>query len=152
MIQRIQSLYLLLTILMSALFLSGNYLMFINSSGAEAYVGITGIDGFSPGGFNDLVWYLITLPVAAASILALIAIFLFRNRPLQARITVITGVLVLLALTIMVFFITSAMGEKASPLFCLRSFLPLVSLILIFLAYRSIKKDENLVKSLERLR
>lgn len=152
MIQRIQSLYLLLTILLSALFMSGNYLVFISSSGEEASLGIAGMSGFTQGGIRDLAWYFITIPVALAAILALITIFLFRNRPLQARLSLISGFLVLLALAAMAVFVSSAMGEKASPAFCFRSFLPLLSLVLIFLAYRSIKKDEDLVKSLDRLR
>ncbi len=152
MIQRIQSLYLFLTILLSTLFLSGDYLMFINSSGAHAGLGITGLTGFPSPGFNGLVWYIVTVAVAAAAGLALFSIFLFRKRILQTRLTVYSGVLTLLAAIAMAAFIFSAISEQAKPLFCFRSVLPLLNLVLLFLAYRSIRKDEDLVKSLDRLR
>lgn len=137
---------------MSALFLAGNYLMFINSYGAGAAVGIVGLTGFSEEGFKGLAWYLVTASALTAALMALISIFLYRNRVLQAKITVITGVLTLIIIAVMGIFIFIAMSEQAKPLFYLRSFIPLLNIILIILAYRSIRKDENLVKSLDRLR
>lgn len=152
MIQRIQSLYLSLTIIVSALFLSGNYLIFVNSSGTRGALGIAGLAGFSEGGFRSLAWYLVTGSVIVSALMVLIAIFLYRNRKLQARLVVFSGVLTLLALFVMAAFVIVALKEQAKPEFHLRSFLPFLNLILLLMAARSIRKDENLVKSLDRLR
>ncbi len=152
MIQRIQSLYLFLVTILTGIFLSGNYLLFINNSGSEAGVGIAGLKGFSPEGIKSLAWHLVTFPVMAAAFLTFISIFLFRKRILQSGLALIACILNLLALAFMVVFVIAAVSEQAKPQFCLRSFLPLVNIVLLYLAYRRIKKDENMVKSLDRLR
>ncbi len=90
---------------------------------------------------------------AGGGILALLAIFLFRNRSLQMKLSLLS-----------LFFILAGIGVAAYLLFnqarglldnffpVTGSLLPIAAVILTLLAYRYIKKDEQLVKSMDRLR
>lgn len=144
MIQRIQSLFLLLA---SAGFWSLFMLPLSNSSSSfgDIYANKT-LD------LQDNIG-LLALAVTGG-ILALVAIFLFRNRKLQVSI----GYLVLfLCLTLvgMAYWIYSnniPASNDASVSLGIGFFLPLVSLVMTVLATIFIQKDERLVKSMDRLR
>ena len=80
------------------------------------------------------------------------AVFLFKNRPLQIKISTLGIVISLLVLGLQ--FISSAAGlaniaEASRPLARL---LPIAALLLGYLAIYFIRKDEKLVKSMDRLR
>jgi peptidoglycan/LPS O-acetylase OafA/YrhL len=93
-------------------------------------------------------------------IIALITIFLFKNRPLQMNI--IKGFLVmgLVGLGVIGFVIKNVVdifGNNDTPngvftMNILGFIPPFISLIFSVLAYRAIKKDEDLVRSSDRLR
>lgn len=80
-----------------------------------------------------------------------VAIFLFKKRILQIRILAFT-IILLLGLFGMFFYFTYASFEKVQVAFKVASALPVVALILDWLAIRAIGKDEALVRSLDRLR
>jgi hypothetical protein len=86
--------------------------------------------------------------------LALVSIFLYKNRKLQMRLTIFSFIAVLIGTVLgVVFFMTSSseMGEAAvNDEFGL--YLPAVALVFALLAYRFINKDEKLVRSMDRLR
>ena len=89
--------------------------------------------------------------------LMIAAIVLFRNRQRQARLARIAFLLSLGLLASVVFThnsVSSAMGTAASVTSTLLpgAYIPFVLPILIWLAERGIKKDEELVKSADRLR
>lgn len=80
------------------------------------------------------------------------AVFLFKNRPLQIKISTLGIVISLLVLGLQ--FISSATGlaniaEASRPLARL---LPIAALLLGYMAIYFIRKDEKLVKSMDRLR
>jgi len=139
MIQRIQSLYLLVaTVLQSLLFA----LPFATT------------DKTSEGPFidGDLDLYdnviLLSL-VLVACVFSLGCIFLFNNRKLQMNISL--GVIVLsVILTGLAAYFAFGTGVKAS--FGIGLFIPLIAIVFCFLAYRGIKSDDELVKSSNRLR
>lgn len=87
----------------------------------------------------------------------LIAIFLYGNRPRQAR---VVRSLWLLHLPVLVFqYITSnstlaylAQQSSIDRSYGLTFFIPLVGMALGFFAERSIRSDEDLVRSMDRLR
>jgi hypothetical protein len=155
MIQRIQSLFLLLTSILSLLFLSGSFLKFFNSSGAEIYMNFMGVWESSAGGNPQIIKGLITLSVIvlAICILSFSAIFLFKKRKLQLRFVLIVILLTVVFIAIMLyylFWITEKFQAELVPGF--KMLIPLLILIFGILAWRGIKRDENLVKSYDRLR
>ena len=99
--------------------------------------------------------YYLALPFLAAVGLSTFSIFSFKNRVLQMKL----GIGISLALAggaVLVIFragnlaTTLAGKETGKQLFAY--YLPMVSLLLNILANRLIRKDENLIKSMDRLR
>lgn len=97
---------------------------------------------------------LITL-AALGGVIALVNIFLFRNRPLQVRLGYLLIILCILlpGLAAMLFFTSGTpmeAGQEINESFGLA--LPVVGLITTILANKYINKDNKLVKSMDRLR
>ena len=90
----------------------------------------------------------------AAGAIAFISIFLFNNRPLQlklSRVAIIANVIGIILAAVLFMQDSNAMGA-AVPKEELGLGLPVLSIIFAALAIRFINKDENLVKSMDRLR
>ncbi len=146
MIQRIQTLYLAL----AAACLSGTFALPFARTLSPTAEGQLFRDGR-----YDLHDHPALLLLAATGILcATAAIFLFKNRPLQMRLALLsllaTAALVLLALVL--FWNETALFGEASPTPSMGSALPVAAAFLLVLARRHIKKDEELVQSMDRLR
>ena len=102
-----------------------------------------------------------TLLVAFSGAIALLSIFLFRNRVAQMRI-VSLGFIVNLVYIVLVFvwavdkyadLLSAGMGgAKPDVSWSIGAFMPILSLAFFFLAQRAIKKDEALVRAADRLR
>lgn len=155
MIQRIQSLFLLLTSLLSLLFLNGSFLKFFNSSGSEIYMNFMGIWKSSAGSNPQIIKGLIPLSVIVLviCILSFSAIFLFKKRKLQLRLVFIVILLTIVFIGIMLYYLFWVTGKFQAELVPgFKMLIPLLILIFGILAYRGIKRDENLVKSYDRLR
>jgi hypothetical protein len=96
-----------------------------------------------------------TLFILAAIVLSLIAIFLFRKRPLQMKMSLI-ALLATMAycfinwMRIKEIFANNKMISNYS--FGLATITPYFAIVFILLASLGIRKDEKLVKSLDRLR
>ena len=105
MIQRIQSVYLLLTTLLSLLFLNGSFLNFIDKSGSVINItfrGITrdmGVQGF------ELIEKFLPLSVVIILIpaISLITILFFRNRKIQLCLA-LSGIIFAAGLIIILFY------------------------------------------------
>lgn len=155
MIQRIQSLYLLLTTLLSGLFLNGNILKFINKAGSEITINFKGIYKTNETKALELIEKAIPLSVIIILIpvLSIVALLLFKKRKLQLKITMITVTLEVLLIVASAFFgISVIKSYQATLVPSTTMFIPLLILIFSILAYRAIKKDEDLIKSYDRLR
>jgi hypothetical protein len=153
MIQRIQTIYLFVSLVLIAL-------IFVVPIAHLIYGGEQFIT-FRPAGFYDDYAGTVNLPTITVVILIsvilcvyIISIFLYKRRVIQARLCVINIVLLagLLAVFIyhLVFFIKRVPGADFSP--GLSILFPLIAVILTYLAFRSIRKDELLVKLAERIR
>lgn len=156
MIQRIQSLFLLLTIIASSLFLTGGYLDLVNStSGYEAVAGFSGVYMVSPGSGNIIASHLFPVPVISVlvPVAAVVAIFLYKNRKLQKKI-ILFDILLELILIISAFILLIPLVNHNSAILKpgYRIIMPLLSLVFLVLAYLGVKKDDELVKSYDRLR
>jgi drug/metabolite transporter (DMT)-like permease len=155
MIQRIQSVYLFLTTLFSLLFLKGEFLSFINKSGIALSAGIYGIMGESAMKAAKPVESILPLSLSLIIIplLSFGIIFIYNKRKIQLLLVqMLIGIIILSIILsgIYTFNIQSAYGVALVPGF--RMFIPVIQLILSYLAYRGIRKDDNLVKSYDRLR
>ena len=155
MIQRIQSLYLLLTTLLSLLFLNGSFLSFINKTGAVIKITFKGIEeGSADQGFA-LIDTLLPLSIVLILItaLSLITIFFFKKRAVQIWLSgILIGLVSFLILACghsSYLIMTKYSGEIVPEV---KMALPFLMLIFSILAFRGIKKDDHLVKSYDRLR
>ena len=100
-------------------------------------------------------WGLFVL-TAAIAILALVIIFLFRKRILQIRMCVFNALLMIGFYALFGFLLWKIHGEFATDTFSFTGKIgltfPFICIILDYLAIRNIGADEALVRSLERLR
>ena len=136
MLQRIQTIYLLL-----AAFTSGGLIFFLElwetSAGESVYA-------------QD-VTTAITLFLISA-LISIVTIFLFRNRKLQFVLGRINIILNLILLGLFVYWSLSVSGETTVSEKGIGMLIPVISIVFIVLANKAIKKDEDLVKSADRLR
>jgi hypothetical protein len=88
----------------------------------------------------------------ASALLALIAIFLFKNRKLQFVFGRIIILINLFLLGLLIYLSLNLSGEASVSEKGIGMFLPVLAILFIVLANKAIKKDEDLVKSVDRLR
>jgi len=155
MIQRIQSLYLLLTTLLSLLFLKGSFLNFLDKSGSVIKLTFNGIARDAGGQGQELIEKL--LPVSAFIILipvfSLITIFIFKNRKIQLRFALSVIIFIIGFIFVLIYYSWIVITEyRAEIVLGFKMAIPLLMLIFAVLAYRGIKKDDLLIKSYDRLR
>ena len=87
-----------------------------------------------------------------SALLSIITIFLFKNRQLQFVLGRLNIILNLILLGLFVYHSLSVSGEVATSEKGIGMFLPIFSIVFLVLANKAIKKDEDLVKSVDRLR
>ena len=155
MIQRIQSLYLLLTSVLSVLFLSGNFLSFINDSGAEIIMNYRGLWMQGPVEAtlireSQLIILIIGLLLI---ILPLIAIFLYRNRQQQLKLAAasfdIISSICHHCCMVCIFKCTNPSGGTFSGV---QDFPSSDDAFVKYTGWHGIRKDEKLVRSYDRLK
>jgi hypothetical protein len=155
MIQRIQTIYLLIVVILSGITLLTVQAGFVGNADAAQYIlnykGVfqvqtTGMD------FVKNVWSLTALCVLIP-VIAIATIFVYKKRLLQIRLSIINSVL-LAGYYGLLFIYLWQIGTALDAEWYLEmvTAFPLVNIILTFLAIRAIGKDEALIKSLNRLR
>ena len=154
MIQRIQTVYLLIAeILIGALF----FVPFAEIAGKEGSIYRFDIKGIYLEGVQKSEIIYSSLPLvllwAVSLILILITIFLYKNRILQMRISTI-NIFILLGLGGLIFYYVWSGAKLLMGVYSLTIYLvfPVIAAILIYLAIRAISKDEELVRSIDRIR
>jgi hypothetical protein len=151
MIQRIQTLFLLAVAVLSGLMLTGDLVMMDSGGGTLFSINFMGL-AEEGGRILQRLWPL-TFLLALVPILALVALFLYRKRTLQMRVTMIVLLLSLGTLILGAFYVVMFDRKiDITILWKVRALFPLVSAILAWLAHRAILRDELLVKSYDRLR
>jgi hypothetical protein len=155
MIQRVQTLYFSLIALIALLFFNGSFLDFTGNTGAVIKVTFNAIFRSVAGQNPEMVEKLLplTLIIILIPVVSLITIFIFKNRKIQLKFSLILIVitsLFLIALIHISFRVISKYDMSITPGF--KMILPVIILILSILAYRGIRKDDQLVKSYDRLR
>ncbi len=144
MIQRIQTIFLLLAAIVSGGLTNVFYLW--NASYDSDFTAYESL-------FNkSMLLKPIGVLFFISAILSFITIFLFKNRKLQFVINRINILLNFLLLGFIVYHVLNLSGETTVSEKGIGSFLPIISVFLLVFANRYIKKDEDLVKSVDRLR
>ncbi|WP_372792518.1 DUF4293 domain-containing protein [Lutibacter sp.] len=144
MIQRIQSVYLLIATLLSGglIFILN---LWVNEQGIEFFV----MDSFNSG---NILLKVMAVLFFVSSVLTLIAIFQFKKRQLQfvlGRLSILTNFIIL---GIVIYFSQNLSGEINVSEKGIGLLIPILTVVFVVIANRAIKKDEELVKSVDRLR
>ena len=159
MIQRIQSLFLLVIALSGVIFLFTPILEIIN------YERFYTMDAFNVFEMENNVKKPLKSNIGLAvmsiiiTLLSGIIIFLYKNRPLQIKLSKFLILLLALELAALFFysdaaksFLTDPTEEQVSISYKIGVVIPIISLIFAYLTIRFIKKDDELVRSADRLR
>ena len=136
MIQRIQTIYLLLT------FLVNGVLLF--------FVPLWTTNNGKP--FYFMQDQLYTILLGLSTMLTIISIISYKKRQNQFVMGRLNIILNLILLGLFVFRSLNLSGEATVSEKGIGMFLPIVAIVLLVLANKAIKKDEDLVKSVDRLR
>jgi len=136
MIQRIQTIYLLL----SAAVAGGFYFVFNLWTTTEKVLVFAK---------DNLLYFGLFLGSAGLSV---ITIFMYKNRKSQFVMGRLNIILNFILLGLFVYQSLNLSGETNVSEKGIGMFLPIVSIVLLVLANKAIKKDEDLVKSVDRLR
>ena len=150
MIQRIQTLYLLLVVVLGTLLCLFSPMQFLLPEGTE-YVSLNVLDK----------WPMAVMTIASP-VLALVTIFLFKRRLLQARFNVMNVILCLGFYALLALYTADVVkgyetiGEislaGADWYISVWAAIPLVNIVLLMMSTRRILKDEALVRAADRLR
>jgi len=136
MIQRVQSLYLFICALLSAL-VPMFFPLWKNAKQMPVY-------------FTSDVIYILFFGLSAT--MALVSILLFKKRQNQFVLNRLNIILNFILIGLFVYRTLNLSGEASVSEKGIAMFVPLVSIVLLVLANKAIKKDEDLVKSVDRLR
>lgn len=156
MIQRVQSIFLFIVVILSAVlfFVPVAELAGINNLYAQSIMQVCDAD--TPGSCTNLTWYIAVLN-GVIGLVALVTVFLFTNRKRQMLLGNL-NMLLIIAMIVLIFLSvdknTGAIepGTKLMAEYKIGAYLPVLMLIFTFLANRFIKKDEELVRSADRIR
>jgi len=144
MIQRIQSVYLLIATL-----LSGGLIFLLNLWVNEQKTKFFVMDSFTSE--STLLKVMSVLFFVSAAI-TFIAIFKFKNRQLQfvlGRLSILTNFIII---GIIVYFTQNLSGEINVSEKGIGLLIPILTIVFVVISNKAIKKDEELVKSVDRLR
>jgi hypothetical protein len=156
MIQRVQTLYLSLSFIGCVLLFFFPLAEYANEVQGTYVFYITGVKYLVDPPLIISFW--ITLPllvmVAASAIMILISVFLYRKRRIQVMLVSITFLIHVIFISLVLLFYIGHFDKQFQVMHSYKFgiFIPLVSLGFLILANRSIRKDEMLVKSADRLR
>nr|WP_319398448.1 DUF4293 domain-containing protein [uncultured Carboxylicivirga sp.] len=149
MIQRIQSIYLLISALLtgSMFFVPLAELANDNDTYTLLYRGLANSEQLSTPTLA------LAILVTLTTLVSIVTIFLYKKRMIQIRLCGLNMGL-LLGTTGMIYFLGSQLSKDLSAeiSYNIPMVFPIVALILTFLAIRSIGKDEALIKSMDRIR
>jgi hypothetical protein len=152
MIQRIQSVYLLLVIILSVLFFTGTLYQFTDPAGQVIVCRFTGAYIENGNILQGRDMLIMVLPVTI-TVLTAASIFLYNKRRIQSRIVALVLMLDIIFTCILAAHLIHKGGNGFStPVPSYRSLIPVINIIILLLALRGIRKDQELVKSYDRIR
>jgi glucan phosphoethanolaminetransferase (alkaline phosphatase superfamily) len=157
MIQRIQSVYLLMAVLFN---IGMAFLPVFSLSEPDlnlrVYAFTQSVTDVSGASVTKPAPWLILFSISLAIIATIVVIFMYKDRKKQIRLCYSLYILQALIIVLALVWITTNLQislteviDKAHPLSLI---FPVVSMWWIFMAQRAIKKDEELVRSVDRIR
>jgi hypothetical protein len=155
MIQRIQTLFLLASVILLSILIYNPFATFIVEPQMAKYTlgvfGLSVVEGSTVEKVQS-IWFLLGF-IIAVLLISFVTIFLYHKRILQIRLCVLT-IVMLVGLQGVMYYVVFAFGENlnSKPSYNLVFIFPLIAAILNFLALRAIARDEALIRSLDRLR
>lgn len=148
MIQRIQSLYILLSAILMGLLFVLPFAEIIQDN--ELYV--FSFRGIVTQGTVEENGLSLALFIGLIMLLHVYTLFCYKKRILQIRLLVFSILLLIGLFGLFYFFTYYTFGDTAKISFKIAVVFPLIAVILDYLAIRSIGKDEALIRSVDRIR
>ncbi len=152
MLQRSQTLFLLGVLVLAILMLAGPFAR-LTTEGGELALRHSGVFD-EQGEQMELATWPLTLFFALVTALTVVDILSYRNRIRQMRICVFL-IFLFAGMTGMMFYYAWIAGNRfdaSGTLYLWRFIIPPISIILLYLAFRRIRRDELLVKAYDRIR
>lgn len=156
MIQRIQTVYLFVVFLNSVLIFFFPFCAYAGSAGSYTFhiFGMVQLSNEIPVILERTVPLLILNIVIG--LISITTIFLFKKRMLQVKLGRLLLLLLTIFLAVLFYYSDKFMeflpGEDTSKTYMAGTYLPVLSFIFTFLANRAIRRDEELVRSADRIR
>lgn len=152
MIQRVQTIYLFIALILMVLMYFFPFAKIINVQGIVYTFEFDGVKKAA-----DNAYILKTLPtvilLSAICLINFIDIFLYKRRILQMRLCIFSMLLMLGLFGLNYYFLSAAeSGIHGTIVYKYPFIFPIIAAILNYLAFRGIRKDELLVKAYERIR
>jgi len=144
MVQRIQSLYLFFSAIIS-LGLIFVFALWENVDKIEFFA----IDLFDE---SNLAFKVIPILFLLSGLMSLISLSLFKTRLKQFILNRFNILINLILLGVLIYHLLNLSGEAKVSEKGIGVMLPIIAIVLLVLANKAIKKDEDLVKSVDRLR
>lgn len=148
-IQRLQTLYLILAIVMVSVFF---YVPFGYTTVADVADGVSVLEPLRAGQFTGLV-----VPMALTLALMVVAIFMFKKMPMQKLMVLVSALLTVVSMGVVVYVMVSGFSDT-NPQVTMTSvwggggLLLVGALIAQLAAYNGISSDQRLLRSYDRLR
>jgi hypothetical protein len=154
MIQRIQSIYLLLAAIVVGLLFFFPIADFVNDAGKFYLFRYRGLYEVIEGK-EKLVT--LTIPLALLlmvnMVLPLINLFLYKKRSFQMKLCIFSIILLFSSVGLIAYYAAASFTNiNANVNYKVVASMPIIALILNVMAYSAIKKDEKLIKSIDRIR
>ena len=152
MIQRIQTLFLLGALFVLALMLFMPLAEILTDDSTYFYVMSAGLR-LENGEFVQRTWPVFIL-ILITSVLIFLNILLYRNRKLQIRFCVYSIVLGFGMIGLLYYYWVNIFRQLDVDSYWLRIPLifPVIAIIFVYLAFRAIRKDEILIRSIDKIR
>lgn len=151
MIQRIQTLFLLLAVAMIISMFNFPLAHFVTETGDIHVLKVTGL--FTWDGTRQTTTLPLLILFGLSGGLLLWDIFLFKRRVLQMRVAMYVILILLGGTGLVVYYIWMGQKELQADWTLKAAFVfPVVAAVFTYLAFRNIRKDEFLVKAYERIR
>lgn len=144
MIQRVQTLYLLIALILSSvapIFIS----LWENVSGQTVFA----LDLLK---YESLLVNMVPVLFVVSALMSLITIFQFKKRQLQFVLGRLNILINLILLGVLIILLQNLSGEVFISEKGIGGFIPILVIVLIVIANKAIRKDESLVKSVDRIR
>ena len=154
MIQRVQSIYLFFSMILMVLILFFPIARLIGLENQTFLLNFSGIYKINPDGQELIIGAIpLIIILIAIPVISFVTIYLYKNRIFQIRLTIFNILLMLGSIGLMYYYIRNGKGKlDAEVYYSFPIALPLVSAILTYRAFRGIKKDEEIVRSYDRIR